>query len=143
MRALAVACIPQLGGRELQQWQRARHVGERVEHVFDHRRALEPVADHLDRCSERFAQAAAIGRLQEHETARQLLHEPRVLGDAIEEVRAHRHDDAQRGRCVIGDTGERRGERSALRGVGHQRVELFELVDEQQDLAVARACAST
>ena len=95
--------------------------------------ALEPVADHLERCDERFAQAVAIGRLQEHEAARQLVDEPRVLGDAIEEVRAHRHDDAQRRGGVVGDAGERRGERAALGGIGHQRVELLELIDEQQD----------
>ena len=66
----------------------------------------------------------------------------RVLGDAVEEVRADRQHDAQRARRVVGDGGEARRERGALGRIGDLRVELLELIDEQQDAPVVAARAA-
>ena len=84
-------------------------------------------------CDDRVAQAVAIRRAEEEQALRQLVEERLVLGDAIEEVRADREHDAQRARRIVGDGVEARRERRALLRIGDLRVELLELIDEQQD----------
>src|SRR5205823_5510435 len=60
----------------------------------------------------------------------------------IEKIGTQGQDDAQRGADVVGGAGQAGQEGGAFLG-GRQRVDLFELIDEEDDLfaAVAGACA--
>jgi hypothetical protein len=136
--ALAVARLPQLGGRELQERQRAGRPQQRVDHLLGDGRILEAEADRVERLDERLAQAVAVRRRQEHQAARELLHEDAILGHAVDEVGSHRQDHPQRRRPVVGHAGHARGEGLAQRRIADQRVELLELIDEQEH---ARALA--
>src|SRR3569623_2056363 len=112
------------------------HGGERVEHVLDQVVALERVAVCIERTHERLAELGSPARLQEDEAAHQLVEEVAILRRAIEEVGADRRDDAHRRGRVVGGAREARGEHAALGGIGDQRVQLLELIDEQQDARV-------
>ena len=144
--SLAIARVPQLRRRELQQRQRAGRAGERVEHVVDHRGRLEPVADHLDRLDRAPRASPRRSGACRNTSPRDSSSMNRGSSPTrSRKSRAHRHDDAQRRGRVVGDARERGGERAALVGIGDERVELLELIDEQQQLAVrraARGCAA-
>ncbi len=61
--AAAVPIVPELRGRELQEWQRTRRRSQTIEHLRDERRRLVAIAEHLDGLAECFSQSLAVGRL--------------------------------------------------------------------------------
>ncbi len=128
----AVAQLPQLGGSELEERQRVGGVLQGVEHVLDQGPLLEAVARGLERPDQGLAQALAIHGRQQHEPAVKPGQDRLGVGGAVEEVRAHGDDDPERGRDVVGDTGQAGEERGPLVGRA-QGVELLELIDEQYD----------
>ena len=93
--ALPIPRFPQLRGRELQERQGAPRALERVEHVLDHLRGLEPMTGRLDRPRQSLAQAVAPDGRQEREPTGHVGHERAVISHAIEKVRADGEHDAQ------------------------------------------------
>jgi len=74
-----------------------------------------------------------VGRGEEVQALAQLPHEALVLRHPVQEVRADGEDDADGRGGVVGDARQARGEGQALGRVGHQRVELLELVHEEEN----------
>ena len=99
-------------------------------------------ARHLRRLDDRLAQAVAARRAEEEQALHELVHELGIFRDAIEKVRADREHHAQRRGRVVGDRVQARGEREAIGRIGDLRVELLELIDEQEQLAVVAARAA-
>ena len=108
--------------------------GRGVEHVVDDRRRLErdsrpsrPAATSASR------RPARVGVPRNNRPRASSSMNSRILGDAIEKVRAHRHARRAAARRVVGDRRRARAVNAQpLVGVGHQRVQLLELIDEQQ-----------
>ena len=98
----------------------------------------EAVAGAVGGGDDRLAQRLAVGGGEEEEAGRSA-EEVAVFGRAVEKVGAHGEDDAERRGGVVGDAGERGGEGAARGRIFDHGVELFELIDEEQDADAALA----